>query len=133
MNRIMYWASMVFAIFAFVCIAYICVADNDMVSVGGKVISVDDGNAVISGSLLSNDFLYELNDSSLSVGDHVNLYTTMNLDRFSLSAVEFNGVKYYIGLSLIMIGWVGSMVSCMIFAIREDRKKWSLKSILYIL
>lgn len=123
MNRIMYWVSMVFAIFAFVCIAYICVADNDMVSVGGKVISVDDGNAVISGSLLSNDFLYELNDSSLSVGDHVNLYTTMNLDRFSLSAVEFNGVKYYIGLSLIMIGWVGSMVSCMIFAIREDRKK----------
>lgn len=123
MNRIMYWVSMVFAIFAFVCIAYICVADNDMVSVGGEVISVDDGNAVISGSLLSNDFLYELNDSSLSVGDHVNLYTTMNLDRFSLSAVEFNGVKYYIGLSLIMIGWVGSMVSCMIFAIREDRKK----------
>lgn len=123
MNRIMYGVSMVFAIFAFVCIAYICVADNDMVSVGGEVISVDDGNAVISGSLLSNDFLYELNDSSLSVGDHVNLYTTMNLDRFSLSAVEFNGVKYYIGLSLIMLGWVGSMVSCMIFAIREDRKK----------
>lgn len=123
MNRIMYWVSMVFAIFAFVCIAYICVVDNDMVSVGGEVISVDDGNVVISGSLLSNDFLYELNDSSLSVGDHVNLYTTMNLDRFSLSAVEFNGVKYYIGLSLIMLGWVGSMVSCMIFAIREDRKK----------